>query len=264
MKKTVLVTMGLSALLVLGGCSSSHSSKDSSKKVSVAKVEKKDVKKDAEKVLAYIYGGKEESFNTVSTESADTVKDHLINTLSKKQETFFTENGHLADYALKVDGSIYTANEIIKDYSKAYLDQTNKLTDYKVKSVSINGNDATVKATFTPIASLSEANPIGSARSEIFGGIDNDTIVRDSQNKDVKEINRLITLKLYGVYYGQMDSNPELAPKTKEIEFTLKKSDKHYVANLDTFTELAKASREKVYSDSKGSDSVTKSSSSKL
>ena len=254
MKKKVIISTLASAglILLLGGCSlPGHSSTDGSNQVtseSGVKMEK-GVKRDAEQVLSFMFSGKTSSFSDVSSKDEDTVNDNLITELAKKQEEFFTKNGSLSDYALEVDGSIYTAQEIIDDYASAYMHQTHKLSDFEVTSAEVTGDEAIIKASFTPIASLSEANPIGAARTEVFGSADDEEIIRESQNKDVKQINRLITLKLYSVYYGEMDSQPELAPEKKEIEFKLTKSGDHYVADDETFLYLAKESRDDVYSE---------------
>lgn len=239
-KKIVIIVSAILAviLIILGATAYS---------VHHNKVIEKNAAISAKAVLDYTFSDKSIDFGNISNDSKSTVEKAILNKLSDKQRDFFSDNDDDGEFYLQIDGSNYTANAIIRDYAKAYLNETRKLSGYKVKSVSVKQGKAHVKAVITPIAALSEAHPIGEARSQIFGGLDNDTIIRKSQNKNVKQINRLITLKLFAYYYGNMNSKPVLADKEKTINFTLSQEGNKFVASTDTLVDILKASRMNVY-----------------
>lgn len=248
-------------LVACGNSSKTGESKESKTSETKKLTDEEIAKTDAQTVLKAIYQNDTTMANDVSSESFDSMKQKLQDGVADKQVKYFEENGKLDDYTLIVDGSEYTAKEVINDYAKAYMKITATLPDVAVEKVEMNGDEATVTAKIRPIAGLSEANPIGGARTKIFGGLDNDTIIRQSQNKDVKQINRLITLKLYGVYYGDMGKKPPYADEETEINFRLKKSGNHYVADYETYKGLVKNSRAEVYGKTEGDDSNNQSSS---
>lgn len=244
-----IITLSVVALLsvTLAGCAtkSNESKSDTSSKSSKVETPKSDAKHAATTVLDYIYKGKSADIESVTNQSATQLTKQLTDALETKQIESLQANGNLDDYYLVVDGSEYFARDIIKDYAKAYLRQI-QATDYTFKSVT-NGDNITVTASIKPIASLSEANPIGNARTQLFGGMDEDTFIRQSQNKDLKTIKQLITLKLYAMYYGDLAHDAERVSKSKDITFDMTKKGDSYMVNSDTLMQLAKDARVKEY-----------------
>lgn len=70
----------------------------------------------------------------------------------------------------------------------------------------------------------------------------------------MKTIQKLITLKLYGIYYGQMAKTAEKAKDPINITFTMKKDDDHFKVDEDTIVQLAKDSRAQVYAPGQSAD----------
>ena len=64
----------------------------------------------------------------------------------------------------------------------------------------------------------------------------------------------MITLKLYGMYYGQMGKTAVKAPEKSKVTFSMKKADGHFTVNEDTLLELAKDSRSQTYAKSSESN----------
>jgi hypothetical protein len=243
----VLFTAGaLSACGNQNGTAASSESTQSSSEASM-----KSAENDAKTVLSYIYEGKVNGVEKVTGQTAEENDDFLLSELAKKQNEMFEANGNEDDYYLIVDGSEYFAEDIVDDYANAYLEKTKEISyDSDIKVEELNEDEVTVTATITPIAGLSEANPIGQARTELFGGLDEEEFIRKSQNKDIKTIQNLITLKLYAMYYGDMANSPEKSPETKEVSFTMEKEDNHYTVDEDVLYQLAKESRDQNYADS--------------
>ena len=200
MKKIILPILLASSILFLAGCTNTAKNGDGAT-ASKSSISAEDTARtDAETVLNFMYKGNVSGATDVLDESTSDTKDYIISQLEEKQISALIANGNIDDYGIVVDGSDYSAEEIIKEYSEAYYKQISTISDVKIKSVKVSGDSAKVTATIIPIASLSEAHPIGEARTSLLGGIDNDTIIRESGNKDVKTIQKLITLKLYGLY----------------------------------------------------------------
>lgn len=246
--------LSLCSVVMLSGCSNKDK-KDAKTETSTEQVESKSsekvAEKDAQTVLNYVYNNKTNGLDKVSNQSAEEFDNVLKSKLEKKQEDSLIDNGNKNDYYLSVDGSEYYADEIIEDYATAYLKATRTIGDAKVEKVTIDGDEATVTAKFTPIARLSEASPIGQARTQLFGGLDEEEFIRQSQNKDVKTIKSLITLKLYAMYYGDMSKEPEKLSETKEVTFTMTKKGDHFMISNDEVYQLMKESRDGDYADSK-------------
>ncbi|MDR2977322.1 MAG: hypothetical protein LBV19_08575 [Streptococcaceae bacterium] len=259
MKKGFIGLLAAVSILSLSACSTNTSSKPSSSSSSKAVSAKAAAETDAQTVLDFMYKGNISGFSDVSEDSADTVKDNIIEKLEQKQIDAMIANGNLNDYYLVVDGSNYTAQEIVTSYAEAYYKQISTIGSANIESVTVSGNSAKIKASFKPIAALSEANPIGNARTELFGGLDNDTIIRQSQNKDVETIQKLITLDLYGMYYGQMGKTAAKGSDDVTISFTLTKNGSHFQADEDTLLQLAKDSRAQVYAESTGGTETSSS-----
>lgn len=249
MKKIILPILLASSVFFLSSCANTSKNSDGTT-ASKSSVSVEDTARtDAETVLDFMYKGNVSGAADVLDESTSDTKDYIISQLEEKQISALVDNGNIDDYGIVVDGSDYSAEEIVKEYAEAYYKQISTIQDVKIKSVKVSGDNAKVTATITPIASLSEAHPIGEARTSLLGGIDNDTIIRESGNKDVKTIQKLITLKLYGLYYGQMGKVAEKADESKEITFKLKKDGKNFKADEETMLQLAKESRAAVYAE---------------
>lgn len=262
MKKNLLL-VGVVSTLFLTGCGASNTSSDTKKESTTnsSEVLEETAEKDANTVLAYVYDGKSNGVDKVTNQTKDELDQHIINKLKDKQLENYNPDNKLDDYYLIVDGSEYYATEILNDYAKAYLKATQKLGDYKIKDIKIKGNEAQVTAEITPFAGLSEANPIGTMRTELFGGIDEEEFIRKSQNKDIKAIKNLITLKLYSMYYGDAAYVPEKSKEKKEITFTMEKKGDSYMVGNDVIDQLVKDSRDSTYADESSSeDSSTEES----
>lgn len=252
MKKRLLV-VGLLSTLLLTGCGASNSGKTEKKTQNSEEVQKETAEKDADAVLSYVYKGKSNGIDKVTNQTKDELDQHIINKLKDKQLENYNPDNKLDDYYLIVDGSEYYASEILNDYAKAYLKATQSLGDYKIKEVKVKGNEAQVTAEITPFAGLSEANPIGTLRTELFGGVDEEEFIRKSQNKDIKAIKNLITLKLYSMYYGDAAYVPEKSKEKKEITFTMDKKGDNYMVGNDVIDQLVKDSRDSTYADESSS-----------
>ena len=155
-----------------------------------------------------------------------------------------------------VDGSQYNSEEILKDYAQTYLKKTQELDDYKVTKTEVNGNEATITVELTPYAGLSEANPIGNARTQLFGGMDEDTFIRQSQNKDLKAIKNLITLKLYAMYYGDLAHKPELASSKTTFTFNMDKKGDNFMVSNDDLIKIMKEYLSQTYAKSSENNST--------
>ena len=251
MKKTVLKGIVIVAgIFLLAGCSKgSQPSEKAVKAEPSAQTVKKQAEDDANVLLDFLYQDKKSSqLENVTNQSSEGITSFLLTKLVEKQDQMFASNQNKDDYYLVIDGSNYYASDIVKDYAKAYLKQAQRLS-FKVKNVTVNGDDAKVNVSYSPIASLEEANPIGTARTKLFGGIDEDTFIRQSQNKDIKTIKSLITLKLYGIYYGDLDYDAVKVKNPVDMSFTLTKKGTHFMANEDVIYQVVKDSRIKSYQD---------------
>lgn len=258
MKNFWKLSVVLFAVGVLSACSNPGGSNSSDSTQTSSETNLKTAEYDAKTVLSYIYEGKGADVEKVTNYTAEENDEFLLSKLADKQNEQFEANGNENDFYLIIDGSEYFAKDIVDDYAQAYLDKTKEIGyDPDVKIEEINEDEVKVTATIIPIAGLSEANPIGQARTELFGGLDEEEFIRKSQNKDVKTIQNLITLKLYAMYYGDMAYSPEKSPETKEVSFTMEKEDKHYTVNQEVLSQLAKESRDQNYADSSStSDSM--------
>ncbi|MBV7391606.1 hypothetical protein KUA55_13030 [Enterococcus sp. ALS3] len=263
MKKKWLGLIAGAGLFLFVGCGGNQETTEDtpvtndSEQVSVNQDEQ--AEKDAKTLLNFLYQGKRsEQLRDVTNQSADSIDSYLVSELSKKQDEMFAENENRDDYYLVIDDSNYYASDIVKDYAEAYLKQTKRIS-FDIQNVNISGDEAIVVASYYPIAGLQEANPIGAARTELFGGIDEDTFIRKSQNKDLKTIKSLITLKLYAIYYGELDYDAEKVLSPVELEFTLTKKGDHFMANDDVIYQLVKESRISTYQDNSSDSETTES-----
>lgn len=213
-------------------------------------------KTSAQSALDFMYKGDTSGLSDFTTSTASDIKQLIVKAEEDKQNNSFSSNGNPDDYFLVLDGSKYMSTQIVKGYADAYYNQIKTVGSAKITDVQLgdNGEKATVTATFKPIAALSEAHPIGEARTEAFGGLDNDTIIRTSQNKDIKTINKLIILKLYSVYYGDMGKIADKGSDDVTVKFSMTKSGNHYDVNTENLLTLAKASRVNVYASNDSSN----------
>lgn len=258
MKKFLQLSVFLLAVGILSACDNQNGTKVSDSIQSTNETNLKTAENDTKTVLSYVYEGKHAGVEKVTKQKAAENDEFLISKLVEKQNEQFKANGNENDYYLIIDGSEYFAKEIVEDYVQAYLDKTKEIGyDSDVKVEEINEDEVKVTATITPIAGLSEANPIGQARTELFGGLDEEEFIRKSQNKDVKTIQNLITLKLYAMYYGDMAYSPEKSSKTKKVNFTMKKDDSRYTVDEDILFHLAKESRDQTYANSSSTSNST-------
>lgn len=248
------VMLGITAisLVTLAGCGTKKEAPGKEKPLANLT----SAKTSAQSALDFMYKGDTSGLSDFTTNTSDDIKQLIVKPLEDKQNEAFSLNGNADDYFLVLDGSKYMSTEIVKGYADAYYNQIKTIGSAKITDVQLgdDGKKATVTATFKPIAALSEAHPIGEARTEAFGGLDNDTIIRTSQNKDIKTINKLITLKLYSVYYGDMGKVADKGSDDVTVKFSMTKSGNHYDVNTENLLALAKASRANVYASNDSSN----------
>ncbi|MGT9066199.1 hypothetical protein, partial [Enterococcus faecalis] len=151
----ILFTIG-----ALSACSNKNESSESTQASN--EISLKSAENDAKTVLSYIYDGKVNGVEKVTGQTADENDDFLLSKLAEKQNDQFEANEN--DYYLIIDGSKYFAEDIVADYANAYLEKTKEIGyDSDIKVEELNKDEITIAATITPIAGLSEANPIGNA-----------------------------------------------------------------------------------------------------
>lgn len=262
MKKFSLgvLTLFLS-FLILSGCGNNNNT--SSQKTTEESSNLQELAEDdANVILSYVYDGKSDGIDGVTNQSKKELDNYILEELKSKQLENYNDDNKLDDYYLIVDGSNYYASDILDDYAKAYLKTTQSLGSYKIKKIKINGDRAKVTAEITPFAGLSEANPIGTMRTSLFGGIDEEEYIRKSQNTDIKAIKNLITLKLYAMYYGDAANVPEKSKESEEVSFTMTKKGDSFMVGNDVIYQLVKDSRNDTYGDSSTNQTTSTSSSS--
>lgn len=261
----LLVGLMLVSVTLVGCQGTDSQTKSTESKETAAGKSANDLEKTAEKnaktVLSYVYQGKKDGLQKVTNQSADEVDAFLTKELVDKQLENYNDGDKLDDYFLMIDGSHYYASDILDTYAKAYIKATHALGEFEIKSVKVDGDEAEVVAEITPFAGLSEANPIGQMKVDLFGGLDEASFISKSQNKDIKAIQNLITLKLYAMYYGDRGNIPEKSSEKKEVHFNMEKKGDSFMVSNDVMNQLAKESRDKTYaktSDSSSEDSVEK------
>ncbi len=254
MKKKGLFTficMLLLSALVLSGCgfenlvagNKGEEGKEDKEEVNLEEL----AKRDANTLLAYLYEGKKGNIKDVTGMDGDDLTASLERSVYEKKIRDYPGD----DWVLLVDGSRYTAEQIMQDYSRVYLKTFHSIT-YSVEDVKISNDTAEVTAKIDPIAMLSLANRITQARAEVFGDLETSAEILKSQNKDVKAINNLINFKLYSMIYGDQNKPVPTVGEEKEITFTMKKSGDHFQVSKDTIEDIMQDSMEDVYSKSSG------------
>lgn len=106
MKKWVIILAGVIIAFTLTACSSAKLGTNKKQDDKVI------AKNDAQTVLDFMYKGNISGFSDISDDSASDVKNDVIEKLEEKQTDALIANGNIDDYALKVDGSVYTADTI--------------------------------------------------------------------------------------------------------------------------------------------------------
>ncbi|MGX4686078.1 hypothetical protein JNUCC83_04170 [Vagococcus sp. JNUCC 83] len=177
MKKRILITT-FASLLLLSGCGSNKNTATTKSTESSQEIAENTAEKNANAILGYVYDGKSTDVKDVTNQTKEELDQYIIGQLKEKQLENYNPDNKLDDYYLIIDGSEYYASEILEDYAKAYLKTTHSLGEYKIKNITTTNDEAQVTAEITPYAGLSEANPIGTMRTELFGGIDEEEFIR--------------------------------------------------------------------------------------
>ncbi|MFD1425445.1 hypothetical protein [Kroppenstedtia sanguinis] len=241
----VLICMMLLSLSLVGCLSKIEDAKEASKEEKTAPEEV--AKADAKSLLAFLYEGKKGGVQDVTGMTGADTTAYLEESLFERKMKDYPGD----DWRLVVDGSTYTAEEIIKEYSRISIKSLQNIT-YSVEKVKVTDDTAEVTAKIDPIALKSVANAITMARSQIFGDVNTSKMILDSQNKDVKAINNLLNFKLYSIIYGDRNYPIDTVGEEKEITFTMTKAGDHYQVTKDTLDDIAGDSGEVEYTKEKG------------
>ena len=221
----------------------SSEDKKSESKTSSTSDEKK-ATKAATAVLDYLYKNKTANLKDVTGVAGTDMNRILEDTVYESKIKDYPGSG----WGLEVDGSIYTAEDIFRQYSKVYIQGFKQIGDYEVKNVSVEDETATVTYMVNPIAMNSVSNSITWARANLYGGLEVSDMIGSSQNTDVKAINNLFTFKLYDIIYGDKGIPMDLLGEAIEIEFTLEKNGDGFDADSETILDLIKQSQVNEYS----------------
>ncbi|SMO63760.1 hypothetical protein [Melghirimyces algeriensis] len=248
-KKGIIVSICMLLIsLSLVGC---FSKKEAAKEEEVKPEEV--AKADASTLLAFLYEGKKGTIKDVTGMSGDDTTAYLEKSLYERKVKDYPGD----DWQLVVDGSTYTADEIIQDYSRVSIKSLQNVT-YSVEKVKITKDTAEITAKIDPIALKSVANAITIARSQIFGDVNTSKMILDSQNKDMKAINNLLNFKLYSIIYGDQNYPIDTVGEEKEITFTMTKAGDHFQVSKDTLDDIVGDSGEMEYAKEKGNSTEEK------
>lgn len=246
----IFLCMMLLSLSLVGCLSKKEEAKEPAKEEKTTPEEV--VKADAKTLLAFLYEGKKGTIQDVTGMTGADTTAYLEESLYERKMKDYPGD----DWRLVVDGSTYTAEEIMKEYSRISIKSLQNVT-YSVEKVKITKDTAEVTAKIDPIALKSVANAITMARSQIFGDINTSKMILDSQNKDVKAINNLLNFKLYSIIYGDRNYPIDTVGEEKEITFTMTKEGDHYRVTKDTLDDIVGDSGEVEYT-KKGSSTEDK------
>ncbi|KSU06570.1 hypothetical protein KF282_0967 [Lactococcus lactis subsp. lactis] len=211
-------------------------------------------KNSAKSALDFMYKGKTSGLSNFTTSTPDDIKQMFVKYFEDRvSQTSSSENDQANNYFLILGGEKHSYNEIFKGYADTYYDQIKTIGDAKITDIKLSENSQTanVTATFKPIDSSSELEPVEDARDKAFGGLDNRTIMRNSKSDNFLAINKMIQLKLYSVYYGDMGKIANKAPDDVKIKFSMTKSGDHYDVSAENLMILARFARNGIppYSD---------------
>ena len=90
--------------------------------------------------------------------------------------------------------------------------------------------------------------------------MDEDTFIRQSQNKDLKAIKNLITLKLYAMYHGDLAHKPELASSKTTFTFNMDKKGDNFMVSNDDLIKIMKEYLSQTYAKSSENNSTESTS----
>lgn len=223
----------------------SSEDKKSESKTSSTSDEKK-ATKAATTVLDYLYKNKTANLKDVTGVAGTDMNRILEDTVYESKIKDYPGSG----WGLEVDGSIYTAEDIFRQYSKLFVQGFKQIGEYEVENVSVEDDTATVTYSVDPIAMGSVSNAITWARANQYGSLEASELIGSSQNTDIKAINNLLTFKLYDIVYGDKGMPVELLGETIEIEFTLEKNGDKFEADSETIMDLIKQTQFEGYSKS--------------
>ncbi|QKI82866.1 hypothetical protein [Kroppenstedtia eburnea] len=242
----IFLCMMLLSLSLVGCLSKKEEAKEPAKEEKTTPEEV--AKADAKTLLAFLYEGKKGTIQDVTGMTGADTTAYLEESLYERKMKDYPGD----DWRLVVDGSTYTAEEIMKEYSRISIKSLQNVT-YSVEKVKITKDTAEVTTKIDPIALKSVANAITVARSQIFGDINTSKMILDSQNKDIKAINNLLNFKLYSIIYGDRNYPIDTVGEEKEITFTMTKEGDHYQVTKDTLDDIVGDSGEVEYTKKGGS-----------
>lgn len=223
----------------------SSEEKKSESKTSSTSDEKK-ATKAATAVLDYLYKNKTANLKDVTGVAGTDMNRIIEDTIFESKIKDYPGNG----WALELEGSIYTAEDIFRQYSKVFVQGFKQIGYYEVENVSVEDDTATVTYSVDPIAMGSVSNAITWARANQYGSLEASELIGSSQNTDIKAINNLFTFKLYDIVYGDKGMPVELLGETIKIEFTLEKNGDNFEADSETIMDLIKQTQVEGYSKS--------------
>ncbi|MDT1939382.1 MULTISPECIES: hypothetical protein [Carnobacterium] len=272
MQKKKMIQLGVFALMtgvVLAGCGSkievqkeesvktSTTQKEQDKKKEIKKEENSD-KMEAEKaagtVLDFVFKGKSSGLNNVIGISGTDMTRIAEDTIYDSKIKDYPGNG----WSFQIDGSIYTAEDIFRQYSKVYVKGFKQIDHYQITDVDVKGDTATVKVKLDPIAMNSVANAITWTRANVYGSLDASKMIGESQNTDIKAINNLLTFKIYDIIYGDKGVPMELYGEDIEVELTLEKDGDKFKTDTDAVLDIMKQAQINEYSKTESKESQEK------
>ncbi|CAD5903004.1 hypothetical protein [Carnobacterium maltaromaticum] len=117
----------------------SSEDKKSESKTSSTSDEKK-ATKAATAVLDYLYKNKSANLKNVTGVAGTDMNRILEDTIYESQIKDYPGNG----WAIELEGSIYTAEDIFRQYSKLFVQGFKQIGEYEVENVSVEDDTATV------------------------------------------------------------------------------------------------------------------------
>ncbi|OFI48796.1 hypothetical protein BG261_05250 [Floricoccus tropicus] len=213
--------------------------------------EEKNISSSVKAILDCIYGGNENDVNRYFTQSYLKMKNDFLSSIVNKEKRMISMQGDFQTLKLVSGRDTYSAEDIVNEYAKTYLENVSKIHDYSIDNLDQDGEYALVSIKMRPIAGASEIKDSQGARIQVFGDEGDYTIIRESDNTSPQETKSLIELKLFSTYYGQMNQVPPFSDQEKTINFKLKKNNDNYQLDPSEYQKLIKQARDETYSKDK-------------
>lgn len=221
----------------------SSESKKSESKTSSTSDEKK-ATKAATAVLDYLYKNKTANLKDVTGVAGTDMNRILEDVVYDSKVRDFPGN----DWAIVIDDSIFTSEDIFRQYSKVFIQGFKQIKDYEIKDVSVEGDSAEITFLVNPISLPSVSNTIGKERSKVKESLEETKELGIISGKDVQDIIDLFDFKLFGIAFGEQGKPMNLLGEQIEIEFTLEKDGDKFMTDSETLLDLIKQSQVNEYS----------------